>query len=46
VIFKVNNAPGIFGLGKDFSDYFRKGIFLHFERFLPYLGFVVQKFEK
>jgi hypothetical protein len=27
VIFKEGNASGIFGLGRDFYDYFRKGIF-------------------
>ncbi len=46
MIFKADNGSGIFELGKDFEDYFRKGIFLYFEWFLPYLVFYVQKFEK
>ncbi len=44
--FKVDNVSCIFGLGKYFQDYFRKGIFLYFEGFLPYFGLCVQKLEK
>jgi hypothetical protein len=42
VIFQVGNASGIFGLEKDFQDYFIKGIYLYFERFLLIWGFVLK----
>jgi hypothetical protein len=38
--------PHVFLDWEDFSDYLKKGIFLYFEQFLPYLGFYGQKFEK
>jgi hypothetical protein len=43
-IFENCFASCSFGLAKDISDYFRKGIFLNFLVFLSFFGFCVDKF--
>jgi hypothetical protein len=43
VVFKVGKVLGIFGLGKDFKDYFRKGIFFFIlSSFFLILGYVAK----
>ncbi len=39
-------ASHVYGFAKDFQDYFRKGIFLYFELFLPKSVFVLKKKSK
>jgi hypothetical protein len=48
VIFRAASASVIFRLGKDFKDYFRKGIYciFIFSGFFLIWGFCVKKFEK